>query len=602
MMHPTLLSVLKRIKQRSTDSRQQYLALCDQMQTEQPARSNISCTNLAHSYAAAEPTEKSLLRQTQHSPNLAIVTAYNDMLSAHQPYYRYPEKLKAYALKQGATAQVAGGTPAMCDGVTQGQPGMELSLFSRDVIALATGIALSHNTFDGGLYLGICDKIVPGLLIGALAFGHLPGVFIPSGPMHSGISNEDKGKVRVAFAEGKVDATVLLNSEEQSYHSAGTCTFYGTANSNQMLLEMMGLQLPGSAFVAPDSALRDALTEEAVRLLVKSTLKQNTGLGYIIEAENLLNGVIGLLATGGSTNHTLHLLAIGHACGWQLTWQDIAELSDIIPLITRLYPNGAADVNAFHENGGTPAVIATLWEQQLVFTDINTAYGLPFSAARSMPQLTDNEQLSWQDTSLINKDNSVFREANNPFSPTGGVKLLTGNLGEAIIKVSALSPQLGNAITAPAIVFHSQEQILEQYQAGKLNQDFIAVLPHQGPASIGMPELHKLTPPLTSLQNKGYKVALITDGRMSGASGTFPAAIHLTPEAAKGGIIGKIQTGDTITLNWHDDQLNLEVGAELLNARPVSQPHTTSATLGRSLFKNARNNVSPANQGASFIL
>ncbi|AUM10967.1 phosphogluconate dehydratase [Ketobacter alkanivorans] len=602
MTHPTLLSVLKRIKQRSTDSRQQYLALCNQMQTEKPARGNVSCTNLAHSYAAAEPDEKNLLRQTQRSPNLAIVTAYNDMLSAHQPYYRYPEKLKAYALKQGATAQVAGGTPAMCDGVTQGQPGMELSLFSRDVIALATGIALSHNTFDGGLYLGICDKIVPGLLMGALAFGHLPGIFIPSGPMHSGISNEDKGKVRVAFAEGKVDATVLLDSEEQSYHSAGTCTFYGTANSNQMLLEMMGLQLPGSAFVAPNSALRDALTEEAVRLLVKSTLKQNAGLGYIVEAENLLNGVIGLLATGGSTNHTLHLLAIGQACGWHLTWQDIAELSDIIPLVTRLYPNGAADVNAFHDNGGTPAVIATLWEQELVFTDINTAYGLPFSAARCVPMLTDQKQLSWKNTSLISKDSSVFREASNPFNPTGGVKLLTGNLGEAIIKVSALSPQLGNTITAQAIVFDSQEQILEQYSAGKLNQDFIAVLPHQGPASIGMPELHKLTPPLTSLQNKGYKVALITDGRMSGASGKFPAAIHLTPEAAKGGIIGKIQTGDTITLNWHDDQLNLEVDEDRLNARAISQPHPASATLGRSLFKNARNNVSPANQGASFIL
>lgn len=600
--HPVLVTILERVKQRSQESRESYLDLCNQMHTEKPARSQISCTNLAHSYAAADNQEKGLLRQTQTSPNLAIVTAYNDMLSAHQPYYRYPEKLKVYALKQGATAQVAGGTPAMCDGVTQGQPGMELSLFSRDVIALSTSIALSHNTFDGGLYLGICDKIVPGLLIGALAFGHLPGIFIPSGPMHSGISNEEKAKVRVAYAEGKVDSNALLLSEEKSYHSEGTCTFYGTANSNQMLLEMMGLQLPGSAFVAPHGALRDNLTEAAVKALVKATLHQGTGLGYIMEAENLLNGVIGLLATGGSTNHTMHLLAIGRACGWQLTWQDMAELSAVIPLVTRLYPNGSADVNAFHENGGTPAVISTLWQQNLIFNDIKTAYGLPFTEARLFPILSAEQKLQWQEADAIPKDTTLLRPAQEPFSTSGGLKLVKGVLGEAIIKVSALDEKLGQRISAPALVFKSQEDIMQQYQEGKLNQDFIAVLPGQGPAANGMPELHKLTPPLTSLQNRGFKVALITDGRMSGASGKFPAAIHLTPEAAKGGLIGKIQTGDLITLDWKEDKIEIGIDAAELTARTANIDLNSSLTLGRSLFTNARKNASPASEGASFIL
>ena len=601
MPHSALISVLEKLTSRSKDTRQLYLQTCDQMETGTPQRSQVGCTNLAHSYAAAETNEKSLLRQTQSTPNLAIVTAYNDMLSAHQPYYRYPERIKQYAMKHGATAQVAGGTPAMCDGVTQGQPGMEMSLFSRDVIALSTAIALSHNTFDAGLYLGICDKIVPGMLMGALSFGHLPGIFIPSGPMHSGISNEEKAKVRVAYAEGKVDEQVLLDSEEKSYHSEGTCTFYGTANSNQMLLEIMGLQLPGSAFVAPHSPLRDLLTEAAIKELVATSLKQKTGLGYILDAKNLLNGVIGLLATGGSTNHTLHLIAIGRACGWQLTWEDMAELSSVIPLLTRLYPNGKADVNAFHDNGATPAVIDTLWEEGLVFTDIQTAYGSPFNMARSFPSLQEN-RLQWGNASDINKDSNVFRNASEPFSKTGGLKRLSGNIGEAVIKVSSLNSALGTSITAPAVVFQSQQDIQEQFKAGNLNRDFIAVLPGQGPASNGMPELHKLTPPLTSLQNQGFKVALITDGRMSGASGKFPAAIHLTPEAIKGGIIGKIQTGDIITLDWSQDQLILEVDSDTLNKRPVCAPPGSEPTLGRVLFGKARQTVSAANQGASFIV
>ena len=602
MTHPVLLSVLEKLTQRSQSSRQAYLQLCNEMQTQAPQRSHISCTNLAHSYAAATNHEKNLLRQTQATPNLAIITAYNDMLSAHQPYYRYPELIKKYALKHGATAQVAGGTPAMCDGVTQGQPGMELSLFSRDVIALSTGIALSHNTFDAGLYLGICDKIVPGLLIGALSFGHLPGIFIPSGPMHSGISNDEKGKVRVAYAEGKVDEKELLLSEEKSYHSEGTCTFYGTANSNQMLLEVMGLQLPGSAFVPPNTPLRHALTEEAIKLIINSSLQQNTGLGYVLDATNLLNGVIGLLATGGSTNHTLHLVAIGRACGWQLTWDDIAELSDAIPLLTRLYPNGSADVNAYHDNGATPAVIDTLWENELLFTNINTAYGKPFDAGRLFPRSDNEDNILWQHASGIAKDETIFRSADAPFKPTGGVKLLKGNLGEAIIKVSSLAEDQPTHITAPAIVFASQIDIMQQYKDGHLNQDFIAVLPGHGPGANGMPELHKLTPPLTSLQNQGFRVALVTDGRMSGASGKFPAAIHLTPEAVKGGIIGKIKTGDMITLDWSNDQLILEVDAATLEQRPVFIPDLESPTLGRMLFETARKNSSPANEGASFIL
>lgn len=601
MVIPAIEKILESLKLRSESSRREYITQCKNAQNNKPNRGQLSCTNLAHSYAAASSSEKDLLRQTQTTPNIAIVSAYNDMLSAHQPYYRYPETLKQYALKYGATAQVAGATPAMCDGVTQGQPGMELSLFSRDVIALSTAIALSHNTFDSAAYLGICDKIVPGLLMGALSFGHLPGIFIPSGPMASGMPNDEKAKIRVAFAEGVINKSELLKSEEASYHSKGTCTFYGTANSNQMLLEVMGLQIPGSAFVQPGTELRNALTELAIKRCVHSSLQNKTGLGFILEAENILNGVIGLLATGGSTNHTLHLVAIAKACGWNLQWEDIAELSKVIPLITRLYPNGAADVNAFHQNGGTPAVIATLAESQLIFKDIQTSYGGPLEEAALFPYDVIENKIKWTSPSEITHDDSVVRKADTPFQSTGGLKLLTGNLGKAIIKLSALSNSQSN-ITAPAIVFNSQEEIMEQFQLGKLNQDFIAVLPWQGPAANGMPELHKLTPPLTSLQNKGFKVALITDGRMSGASGKFPAAIHLTPEAAKGGAISKVQTGDVLTLDWKNDQLQIHLQQDELNKRPTRPAPSNQDTIGRSLFKNMRKTVSSADQGASFIL
>ncbi len=602
MVHSTIQATLDAVMERSQASRAQYLTRCKQADDLLPSRSRISKTNLAHSYAAASDEEKSILRQTQSSPNIGIVTAYNDMLSAHQPYYRYPEKLKAYALKYGATAQVAGGTPAMCDGVTQGQPGMELSLFSRDVIALSTAVALSHNTFDAGVYLGICDKIVPGLLIGALSFGHLPGIFIPSGPMHSGISNEEKGKVRVAYAEGKVDESALLESEEKSYHSEGTCTFYGTANSNQMLLEMMGLQLPGSAFVATRGELRDRLTEEAMKVCIQSSLHADTGLGYILGAENLLNGVIGLLATGGSTNHTMHLVAIGRAAGWDLRWEDLATLSEVVPLVCKLYPNGSADVNEFHKNGGTPAVIQTLLDCGLAFSDIRTAYQLPFAQSTQLPVAVEGNSITWLPTQDISKNDAVFRSASTPFSASGGLKLLQGNIGKAIIKVSSLADKNVTSITAPAVVFQTQEDIMEQFKLGNLNKDFIAVLPGQGPAAIGMPELHKLTPPLTSLQNKGFKIALITDGRMSGASGKFPAAIHLTPEAEKGGVIGKIRDGDIITVDWENDLIEVEISSETIDSRPAYQPPATPQTLGRILFQTSRNNVSPADQGASFIV
>lgn len=602
MVLPVIQSTLQALVERSQNSRNAYLELCRETEARIPSRGLVSKTNLAHSYAAATDREKSFLRQTQNSPNIAIVTAYNDMLSAHQPYYRYPEKLKEYALKYGATAQVAGGTPAMCDGVTQGQPGMELSLFSRDVIALSTAVALSHNTFDGCVYLGICDKIVPGLLIGALSFGHLPGIFIPSGPMHSGISNEEKASVRVAYAEGKVGDSELLESEEKSYHSQGTCTFYGTANSNQMLLEMMGLQLPGSAFVHPVGRLRDMLTEDAMHECVKSCLHEESGLGFILEAENLLNGVIGLLATGGSTNHTMHLVAIARAAGWDLQWQDIAALSEVIPLVCKLYPNGSADVNAFHDNGGTPAVIDTLSNNGMLFTDIKTCYKAPFQQAACFPHSVLNEQIDWIPVSQIKKNADVFRPADAPFLATGGLKLLKGNLGKAIIKVSSLGNKSQTRITAPAVVFRSQQDIIEQFREGKLNRDFIAVLPGQGPAAIGMPELHKLTPPLTSLQNNGYQVALITDGRMSGASGKFPAAIHLTPEAVQGGLIGKVKSGDMITLDWQSNTMELQVSESEIEKRETFQLSHNSQTLGRVLFRNARSSVSAADLGASFII
>ena len=601
MTHSVIIDVTERIRQRSTSQRDRYLQDCLEAATSGPARGALGCTNLAHSYAAASNDEKILLRHTETTPNIGIVTAYNDMLSAHQPYGHYPDQLKRFALEFGATAQVAGGVPAMCDGVTQGQPGMELSLFSRDTIALGTAVALSHHVFDGALYLGICDKIVPGLLIGALSFGFLPGLFVPSGPMRSGLSNEEKSRVRVAYAEGRVDKDELLKSEEKSYHSAGTCTFYGTANSNQMLLEIMGLQLPGSAFVTPDTELRTQLNRQAVADVVDRARSQGKGLGQLLEVENIVNGLIGLLATGGSTNHTLHLVAVARAAGWIVDWQDFSDLSRVVPLLARLYPNGSTDVNDFHRAGGTPAVIQTLGERGLLHTNIDTAYRFEFELAARMPELQDT-RLAWNTVAAPQPESPVLRPANTPFSSSGGLRLLQGNLGRAIIKVSSLPADLPTSMTAPARVFTDQETFLAAYKNGELEGDFVAVLPGQGPAANGMPELHKLSPALTSLQNHGYRVALLTDGRMSGASGKFPAIIHTTPEAVHDGIIGKIRDGDMINLDWEHDRMELQVDAMTLEAREAFRLAREVRTLGRHLFAHARATVSPADQGASFIL
>lgn len=601
MTHSAILAITERIRTRSQPFRSDYLRNCDLARSKPTARSRIGCTNLAHSYAAASADEKILLRHTEKTPNLGIVTAYNDMLSAHQPYGHYPDQIKQVALRAGATAQVAGGVPAMCDGVTQGEPGMELSLFSRDTIALSTAIALSHHVFDGALFLGICDKIVPGMLMGALSFGFLPGLFIPSGPMPSGLSNEEKSRIRIAHAEGKVDRDALLQSEEASYHSAGTCTFYGTANSNQMLLEMMGLQLPGSSFVTPDTPLRRALTELAVVSLVERIKSQTKGIGELLEAENLVNGIIGLLATGGSTNHTLHLVAIAKAAGWLIDWQDIADLSAVIPLLAKLYPNGAADVNDFHRLGGTPAVMRTLAEDGLLYPEIETAHGVSLTDTSLYPAW-QQERLHWQETPTLPPDGSILRPANFPFSATGGLRLLQGNLGRSIIKTSSLPKDIPEVIVAPARVFTDQESFLQAYRNGELQLDFVAVLPGQGPAANGMPELHKLSPALTSLQNQGFRVALLTDGRMSGASGKFPAAIHVTPEACRGGLIGKIHNGDPIRIDWNTNRMDLQVDADVLTQRNDFVLPPTPSTLGRQLFSHARAQVSPADQGASFIL
>lgn len=601
MTHPVILEITNRIRKRSDQGRSDYLRQCDMARARPTSRAAIGCTNLAHSYAAANNDEKILLRHTEKTPNLGIVTAYNDMLSAHQPYGHYPDQIKKAALRNGATAQVAGGVPAMCDGVTQGQPGMELSLFSRDTIALSTAVALSHHVFDGALYLGICDKIVPGMLIGALSFGFLPGLFVPSGPMPSGLSNEEKARIRVAHAEGKVGDDVLLQSEEASYHSAGTCTFYGTANSNQMLLEIMGLQLPGSSFVTPDTPLRQALTDQAVATLAENCKANTKGLGELLDATHIVNALIGLLVTGGSTNHTLHLVAIARAAGWMIDWQDFAELSDTVPLLARLYPNGSADVNDFHRLGGTPAVIQTLAEQGLVYPDIETVHGMPLTASALYPSWQE-ERLQWKKVPALQPESDILRPASSPFSHHGGLRLLQGNLGRAIIKTSSLPKSIPENVEAPARVFPSQESFLHAFSNGELQGNLIAVLPGQGPAANGMPELHKLSPALTSLQNKGFQVALLTDGRMSGASGKFPAAIHVTPEAVHGGLIGRIHDGDLIRIDWHNNMVELMVESHILAQRELYSAPASSHTLGRQLFSHARAQVSPADQGASFIV
>ena len=532
-------------------------------------------------------------------PNIGVISAYNDMLSAHKPYEKYPDELREYAAELNLTVQVAGAVPAMCDGVTQGQPGMELSLFSRDIIALSTAIGLSHDMFDGVLNLGICDKIVPGLLIGNLSFGHNHSIFLPGGPMKTGISNERKAKIRQDFAEGKIGRAELLKGESDSYHSPGTCTFYGTANSNQMLMEIMGLQLPGSSFVNPNTSMRKALNKEALKILnqnIKSKKFDRT-IGKIIDEKSVVNGIVGLLATGGSTNHTIHLISIAKAAGIQITWDDFSELSECIPLICRVYPNGAADINHFHASGGMAYVIYTLIKNGLLHENVNTIIGSGLSKYTKEPKLINGE-IRYKGGPKKSLNDYIIRSVKNPFNEKGGIKVLKGNIGSAIIKTSAVSEQF-HIIKEKAIVFDSQNDLISAFEKNQLNKNFIAVLPFQGPKQKGMPELHKLIPTLTILQKKGFNVALITDGRMSGASGKIPAAIHVSPEAADNGLISKIRTGDLILIDAINGKVEcLETEIQNRKSRLITNNNSTH---GRSLFDKLRSMTTSSDKGASFI-
>ena len=592
--------VTDRIAARSADTRRDYLNRLDAARAKGVYRAALSCGNLAHGFAACGPADKARLAGTK-ALNLGIVTSYNDMLSAHQPYQFYPDIIKEAARSVGATAQVAGGVPAMCDGVTQGQPGMDLSLFSRDVIAMATAIALSHNMFDAALFLGICDKIVPGLLIGALSFGHLPAVFVPAGPMPSGIPNDEKARVRQLYSEGKVGRAELLESEAKSYHAPGTCTFYGTANSNQMLMEIMGLHLPGASFVNPGTPLRDALTREAARRALSLTSDGNeyTPVGHVIDERAIVNGLVGLHATGGSTNHTLHLIAIAAAAGLRVTWQDMADLSEVVPLLARVYPNGVADVNHFHSAGGMGFLIRELLAGGYLHEDVKTVFGGGLSAYAAEARLIEGK-LVFEPAPAESGDPKVLTKVATAFSATGGLKLLKGNLGRSVIKVSAVKPE-HRVIEAPARVFHSQQGLQAAFKAGELNRDFIAVVRFAGPKAVGMPELHNLTPALGVLQGRGFKVALVTDGRMSGASGKVPAAIHMTPEALDGGPISKLRDGDLLRLDAEAGTLTF-VGdeRELLSRTPATEDlRAEHHGMGRELFAGFRALVGPADRGAS---
>ncbi|MEN9699634.1 MAG: hypothetical protein RLZZ301_832 [Bacteroidota bacterium] len=598
-LHPQIQRITERIQLRSAETRTQYLEQMQAAHQEGVHRSSLSCGNLAHGFAACASHEKELLAGNK-TPNIGIITAYNDLLSAHQVYEDYPKAIKKYATQHGAIAQVAGAVPAMCDGVTQGQPGMELSLYSRDVIALSTAIGLSHNMFDGVINLGICDKIVPGLLIGSLRFGHLPSIFMPGGPMPSGISNEEKSKIRQDFAEGKIGRAELLKGEADSYHAPGTCTFYGTANSNQMLMEIMGLQLPGSSFVNPGTPLRDLYNAEAVRVLTQNIpFGFERSLASLFDEKVIVNGIIGLLATGGSTNHTIHLIAIAKAAGILINWDDMSELSALIPLITRMYPNGAADVNHFHAAGGMGFVIRTLLDEGLLHEEVQTILGKGLRAYTQEARIVDGK-LSWVEGAKESGNLNVLRPATDAFTADGGIKILKGNLGRSVIKTAAVSPE-HRIIEAQAIVFHEQHELIAAFKRGELERDFIAVVPFQGPKFNGMPELHNLTPTLTVLLKKGYKVALVTDGRMSGASGKVPAAIHLTPEAMDGGLIAKIRTGDLLRLDSESGTLEVidEASVTQRDATVISNQNTFQ--FGRELFGNIRTMVSPSEEGASFL-
>lgn len=598
-MNNTIEEVSKRIVNRSKKSREIYLKRVSESKKTNLSRVSLGCSNLAHAIAPMSETEKTFLSDNK-SYNMGIITAYNDMLSAHQPYFSYPSILKKELLKYSSTAQVSSGVPAMCDGVTQGKKGMELSLFSRDNIAMGTAIGLSHDTYDGAFYLGVCDKIVPGLVIAALSFGYLPAIFVPSGPMPSGISNKEKAKVREDFAKGKVDEKELLEVEKASYHSCGTCTFFGTANSNQMLLEMMGLQLPNSSFVNTNTPLRDALTKKSAEVLV-DLCKKNICLSDIINEKSFVNAIVGLMATGGSTNHTIHLIAMAKAAGIVLTWEDFDDISKVTPLLCKMYPNGSADVNHFRDAGGMSVVISQLIELGLVHSDVETVVGYGLDNFIKNPTLKD-EKLVFEEGSKTSLNTDVVSNSKKPFSNEGGLKLLNGNVGKSVIKISALKED-NMYIKAPCVVFNSQEELQEEFKKGKLEKDFIAVVRYQGPKSNGMPELHKLMPPLGVLQEKGFKVAIVTDGRMSGASGKVASAIHLYPEAVEGGIIAKIEDGDLLEMDIKNGTLNLFVEDEVLNSRKIKKPNLERNRygLGVELFSSIRENVSSSETGATIF-
>ena len=609
-LNATVAKVTARIAQRSQSLRAAYLEQVNAAATRQPGADRLGCANVAHAFAAMPDADKSratglasipVVSAAARGPNIGVVNAYNDMLSAHAPFQHYPDLIKDEARKWGATAQVAGGVPAMCDGVTQGTPGMELSLFSRDVIAMSTAVSLSHDVFDAALMLGVCDKIVPGLLIGALHFGHLPTVFVPAGPMGSGLSNNEKSKVRELAAQGLVDRTELLKAESAAYHGEGTCTFYGTANSNQMLLEAMGLHVPGTAFVNPGEGLRSELTRESVRTVLQLVKAKNfTPIGQLVDERCIVNAMVGLLATGGSTNHLIHWVAVARAAGLIIDWDDFSELSNVVPLLTRIYPNGSADVNQFQAAGGPGYVIRELLDAGFMHSDVLTVRAGGIREFTQRP-VSVNGQLGWEKLGA-SKDETVVRPAASPFSVTGGLRLLQGNLGRSVIKVSAV-PEACHVIEAPAQVFNSQEELLDAFKAGSMNKDVVCVVRWQGPQANGMPELHKLTPPLAVLQGQGFKVALVTDGRMSGASGKVPAAIHISPEAASGGALARVLNGDVIRLDAVAGTLQVLVDEETWNARiPATMPPelqvANSRGMGRELFANLRKHALKAEEGA----
>ena len=597
-MNKQLQHITNRIIERSKSSREKYLLQMEDAIQNKVNRSSLSCGNLAHAFAGCDLHEKSDLKG-EKAVNIGIVSAYNDMLSAHKTYEEYPKFIREQAQRIGAVAQVASCVPAMCDGVTQGQQGMELSLLSRDVIAMSTAIGLSHNMFDAVMCLGICDKIVPGLLIGALKFGHLPTIFVPGGPMPTGISNDEKNKIRQDFAQGKIGKKELLEGESASYHSKGTCTFYGTANSNQMLMEIMGLHLPGSSFVSPNSTLREELNKEAVRL-VKSNANSQVGLlKDIISEKTIVNGLVGLLATGGSTNLTLHVVAIAAAAGIKINWQDLSDLSEHVPLLTRVYPNGKADINEFHNAGGMTILMNELLKNDLLHNDVKTIMGDGLEKYTLFPDI-ENNNLRYTKTATQSKDDAIITGAKKPFSENGGIRVLKGNLGTSVIKVSAVDPE-NWYVKADAIVIDNQSELKKMFDKGQLNKDFVLVVNFQGPKANGMPELHQLTPILSILQHQGYKVALLTDGRMSGASGKVPAAIHITPEAMDEGNIGKVRSGDTIELDPLHYSLNILVEETELKSRKLAVPSRKNYGNGVELFQHMRNIISPSEEGASIL-